>query len=596
MSDPKTYRKTRHPIPDLNSPTQDIPIKSSNFYRDFICKSVTVLFVLVLLTLFPSQTPDFISLTIPNRSWELLHLLFVGIAVCYGIFSWRNDDINFESHTHSKYDNTQTYLSRIFQVSTNSDDGFEIAFGFDEKNVIPTWNSRSLYNESVVARKNASFEHSDDKPLGLPVRSLRKSIIVNGGDLDLNVFSSSERFGNIRNGRIGDLGVDLEEELSKTGGVPSPVPWSSRTGMMEFNEEVGGFSFNSNSPSSMESEFNQLKSGSFQAPPTFASPNSSKSSSPHTASPNLQGSRFEDLSKTSRINGPEEACGFGSSMRYHSNSNLESESHLLKSYSFRSPLTFSTTNSNSTSPHKTSPSFRESVFESYSRKNRFNGSCVLGSSASTTQNSSSAFNSSQFGDGSFLENKPRRSNEGSLKMSGMEKEENLQAKTLGSSKSDEKIPPDLVKSVSRGKSVRTIRGSVQVGKVPSESEAASIENDGRRQNVDKHFHMQQQTNGRNQKQDKSDGFMDSEESGSEVDNMQVSSDSNSEKHIHDQEDDGNDEDEVTSTPISSAVPEAYEVDKKAGEFIAKFKEQIRLQKLASMEGSQRQHARRNSYW
>ncbi|KAK6919009.1 Protein of unknown function DUF761, plant [Dillenia turbinata] len=595
MSDPKTYRKPQHPIPDLNSPTQHIPIKSSNYYRNFVCKSIIVLFVLVLLPLFPSQAPDFISLTIPNGSWELLHLLFVGIAVCYGIFSWRNDDINIESQTHFKYDNAQTYLSRIFQVPANSEDGFETAFQFDEKNVIPTWNSGYLYNEPVIVNRNASFEHSDDKPLGLPVRSLRKSRIVNGSDLHLNGFSSSKRFGKIRNGRIGDLVVDLEEELSKNGGEPSPIPWSSRTGMMEFNEEVGRFSFNSNSLSSMESESNQLKSGSFQAPPTFSSPNSSKSSSSHKASPNLQDSIFEDLSRTGRINGPEEAIGFSSSMRYNSNSNMESEFHQLKSYSFHSPLTLSSTNSNSSSPHKTSPSFHESVFENNSRKNRFNGSSVLGSSASTTPNPSSAFNSSQFGDESFLENKTRRSNEHNLKMSSREREEIVQAKRLDSSNSDEKIPPNVVKSVSRGKSVRTIRGRV-VGKVSSESEAASMEDDRRKQNTDKHFYMQQQTNGRNQKQDRSDDFLDSVESGSEIEDMQVSSDSDSEEHEHDQEEDGDDKDEVTSTTTSSAVPEAYEVDKKAGEFIAKFKEQIRLQKLASMEGSQRQHTRRNSYW
>jgi len=72
-----------------------------------------------------------VSQTILNKFWELLHLLFIGIAVTYGLFSRRNSELDthleIETTLSSADDNAvaPSYVSKVFPVSTIFDDAYE---------------------------------------------------------------------------------------------------------------------------------------------------------------------------------------------------------------------------------------------------------------------------------------------------------------------------------------------------------------------------------------------------------------------------------------------------------------------------------------
>ncbi|CAA6657065.1 unnamed protein product [Spirodela intermedia] len=68
--------------------------------------------------IFPTQAPEFVNQTVITRSWELLHLLLVGLAVSYGLFSRRNafDPAAVEHLDGSKADNAPAFVSDLLQV------------------------------------------------------------------------------------------------------------------------------------------------------------------------------------------------------------------------------------------------------------------------------------------------------------------------------------------------------------------------------------------------------------------------------------------------------------------------------------------------
>ncbi|GAB4835019.1 hypothetical protein Ancab_033286 [Ancistrocladus abbreviatus] len=147
---------------------------------------------LVLILLFPSQAPDFINQSIFTRSRELLHLIFVGIVVSYGLFSRRNGDSVRENE--SKFDNAHSYISKLLHVSSVFDEEAGSPSGSDHTNKVQTWSSEYYRNEPpmvVLAEENSApgeKRNSDsgiaEKPLLLPVRSL-KSRLSDGNDGEL---------------------------------------------------------------------------------------------------------------------------------------------------------------------------------------------------------------------------------------------------------------------------------------------------------------------------------------------------------------------------------------------------------------------------
>ncbi|KAJ6791302.1 MICAL C-terminal-like protein [Iris pallida] len=216
-------------------------------FANFIYKAIFVCVLIALLPIFTSQSPEVANKTIITRSWELLHLLLVGIAISYGLFSRRNTDHDVDKEAQPKYDNTpQSYVSQVLQVSSvfDEEEAIESPRGpeFPDETESQTWNY-SQYNRGepvvMVAKENTEGSKVTTKPLFLPVRSLKS--------------------------------VEGDEDGGKAGVVlPSPIPWRSRSGRMEVKEAL------SPSISAFEAELGPSRVPSFRS----STPRSSASGTP----------------------------------------------------------------------------------------------------------------------------------------------------------------------------------------------------------------------------------------------------------------------------------------------------------------------------
>ncbi|XWS32417.1 hypothetical protein CRYUN_Cryun23aG0157800 [Craigia yunnanensis] len=114
-------------------------------YTRFVGKLLFFTFLIVAIPLFPSQAPDFINQTILNKFWELLHLMFIAIAVSYGLFGRRNVD-------NGNLDDSQLYVSVMFHVSSILEDGFDHSMYYSGQGKAGFFNA-----------KNGSFENPYDE-------------------------------------------------------------------------------------------------------------------------------------------------------------------------------------------------------------------------------------------------------------------------------------------------------------------------------------------------------------------------------------------------------------------------------------------------
>ncbi|KAJ4832003.1 hypothetical protein Tsubulata_025994 [Turnera subulata] len=297
---------------------QQSQASTSKLYSHFLYKALIVTIFLVILPLFPSQAPEFINQTLNTRGWEFLHLVFVGIAVSYGLFSKRNEETekeNSSSNNPSKFDNAQSYVSRFLQVSSVFDDETDHSPPRSDTNKVQTWSSQYYRNEPVVvvAEDHSSLEKEQrgissrigEKPLLLPVRSL-KSRVVDGDVNETSKESStgvpgsisrsnsgSKRFSSSsskrRNGEFGGLEKsELEEKVKDNVVLPSPIPWRSRSGRMEMKEGDNPPPLYDLPPSMEEPENNR----SFKAQVSRSSRSSSTNSSPKLSpSPSMSSPR-----------------------------------------------------------------------------------------------------------------------------------------------------------------------------------------------------------------------------------------------------------------------------------------------------------------
>ncbi|TKY65235.1 hypothetical protein E2542_SST08093 [Spatholobus suberectus] len=158
MADSSPYTKPHFPLSQFSSRIQPKPTNQGKSCSGFILKSLFLALFVIVLPLFPSQAPDFVSQTILNKFWELLHLLFIGIAVTYGLFSRRNSELDTHIEietTHSGADGATapSYVSKVFPASsTIFDDGGdgcenENPCGVDEKRMMMMmhcWNPQSF--------------------------------------------------------------------------------------------------------------------------------------------------------------------------------------------------------------------------------------------------------------------------------------------------------------------------------------------------------------------------------------------------------------------------------------------------------------------
>ncbi|KAF9687646.1 hypothetical protein SADUNF_Sadunf02G0114800 [Salix dunnii] len=157
MADPVSYSKPLSPLKELhNSKPITRTDKSLSFTDHKLCKPLFFVLFLFLIPLFPSQAPEFISQsTIFIKFRDLAPPLFIGLAVCYGLFSRRNvEDFDSEPPLHYSDDSQSSYVSRIFQVPPISYDGPEKLSRYDDKNVNQNLNSQYYSGESMVNGTN----------------------------------------------------------------------------------------------------------------------------------------------------------------------------------------------------------------------------------------------------------------------------------------------------------------------------------------------------------------------------------------------------------------------------------------------------------
>ncbi|XP_019421689.1 PREDICTED: uncharacterized protein LOC109331562 isoform X4 [Lupinus angustifolius] len=288
---------------------EEDPIK---FHNHFLYKAAIVAIFLVILPLFPSQAPEFINQTLHTRGWELLHLLLVGIAISYGLFSSRNNETDKEKENNmSKFDNAQILVSRVLQVSSFFEDGEADENSSSDSdhgiNKVQTWNNQHYRNEPVVVvaphedqggggiASASSRSRIGEKPLLLPVRSLKSRLsdddakYVNESQLPQlrpqfsdakvdndesstisslslnrsNSKTSSKRFSRNsskgRNDELEGVGDAKVENKMENVVLPSPIPWRSRSGRLEPKQQVEAPKQHASRPTMEESEFDKME-------------------------------------------------------------------------------------------------------------------------------------------------------------------------------------------------------------------------------------------------------------------------------------------------------------------------------------------------
>ena len=632
MADSSPYTRTHFPFSELNTTNPKCKGKS---FTNFFFKALFFAIFLLVLPLFPSQAPDFINQTILTKFWELIHLLFIGIAVSYGLFSSRNAQMGMEE-THSNFDNSVSYVSRMLNVTSIFEDGFENPCGSDEKrvifdsehmglpvcsngstvveeqcephfamyengfenpygcdqnNVVQAWNSQYFQGESVVVVAQPSYgldecgkpgSFIDYKPLGLPVRSLKSKVRKrDGAEFTSGSESSSGSRGSStsrssdstrRGGNFGDLGpMKLEQEFDEAAAaaaaaVASSIPWRSRSMRNGMRNRVGNGNRSAHfRPHSVdETQFESLKSQSFTSTASFSSHASSVSSS-QSVSSESQNSSTEALGKQKSSQGAFLEASLSPRIPKTGKGSL----NVLHSRHY---------SIGSASGREVSRSSEDELKE-WSRSRREDPRDSIGSASDRDVSRSSKDELKEWS--RSRREVPRDSKESSPDSSKL----NMS-------------PTSLTKAPSRGKSVRTIRasrlpaGAMKNGEICQNQidhkdekrrenlEEAYMRKDKAKvaveslmigtskQNLDNPYPM---PNGTNAMYHKKGEFSENaalgseQDSESEAESFQVSS-----------------EEDAVPGSVDDAGPYSDEVDKKAGEFIAKFREQIRLQKMASI--------------
>ncbi|CAK8562703.1 unnamed protein product [Lathyrus sativus] len=263
MSDSIQTTKPQKSTDNVKQNQQD----PNKFSYNFVYKATIVLIFFVILPLFPSQAPDFINQNLLTRNWELLHLLFVGIAISYGLFSRRNQEHDKDNNNNnSKFDSAQTLVSRFLQVSSFFEDETDHqnqSVESDEITKLQTWSNQNQHyrNKSMVVVapqvKDSVFEDEQsggeeiEKPLLLPVRSLKSRLSDDAGVLQSQSVDgssktgskrfSSNSFNRVRNyAEFEGVGEDKMKEKENVV-LASPIPWRSRSAsarMMEPKQEA----------------------------------------------------------------------------------------------------------------------------------------------------------------------------------------------------------------------------------------------------------------------------------------------------------------------------------------------------------------------
>ena len=658
MEEPSNYRKNAqfpHPEPNRGKP-----------FTHFLFKALLFASIIVVVPLFPSQAPEFIAESLITKFWELIHLLFIGIAVSYGLFCRRNAEIGIE--TESRLDSLQNDMSRMFHVSSSRcEDGYDNPYGFGEKRVIgetvvdeqwnlnpnfsstqnsniQAWNSQYFQGESmvVVARPNCGFSElgesrsvGDYKPLGLPVRSLRSRIrkresseVVCGnesGSGSLGSYSSFDESGNLE---FGDLGPqNLERRFDDAVASPSPIPWCSRSGRMETREKLNPISRPAHfRPLSVdETQFESLgmmRTPSLRSTVSFSSHASSMSSSQGDDSPScsvasvVTDSEAEDEVEETSFQGSSASSGALSPPKLMKSDVRKTKSNHGSSDSLASqspPKPMKSDVRKTKSNHGSSASLasqsppKPMKPDARKVKNYQGSSSSLGfpSLPNTMDDkaSSSALHTRGYSFGSLYDN-----DLGSPKDYLKELRESSRDDVFRSKESEPSFVNPEAKLASpkkaslRGKSVRTIRSSRLTKRSTDHGGMQGNQVDDVGDDIETEFSRGETTRSEGIHTPTSGNTKQSFDNLSLVTKLTLLEDQAGEVKEFSENVSAKPEEQaeikakmprlsLDSNDVDCAsvqgtrTPDSNEVDKKAGEFIAKFREQIRLQKVASMERS-----------
>lgn len=239
---------------DLNvSPIQRRQENNTGKISGIVLKGVFFAIVMALLPLIQKQSPQLMHYTNNpsiTRSWDLIPLLVVGLAVSYGLIARRPAAVaEKDENEEISVQGTQDYVQNMFDFASVFDD---INSGDD---VVLTKN-RSMWRpeEPLHVIADNEKENVTEKPLLLPIRSLKHSL-SNPQAFDFlcekenaDVSSSTPAMAAAaqsnskpwksevrRNGELFSVeSGNFEEELSnildndEPAVFRSPIPWSSR--------------------------------------------------------------------------------------------------------------------------------------------------------------------------------------------------------------------------------------------------------------------------------------------------------------------------------------------------------------------------------
>ncbi|KAI3804062.1 hypothetical protein L1987_32230 [Smallanthus sonchifolius] len=502
--------------PSSNSPVPTKPPKSKFILtRNFFSKSLIIILVLLVFFFFPSQVPEmFKETTIVTKLWELIYLLVIGIAACYGLFSRKIDSVHSSDESSAHADDT--YLSGISHISSIFEDGVQNSYGFEEKSLFEGFKgsgsrfsgigdgfgkkmNQCFVGESLVVINDESYVLEQlgrqNKP-NLGSKSLEsgagKSVVVEDS------CSSGWEWDDAENGKFrGVMPVKLEEKFKETDsdsdtdiGSRTPLSWRSKSMRLEKREDP--FAAEANEAS----HFRPLSVGDLDFKGLKSQP--VRSGIPSKINNLLEQEEFKGVEPNSRYK-----------KRYLNNETSFMESRPQES----STGSFSEMNNRGTEVVRDFNGTLEGNFEEVMKD------------FGKVKDADDTFDSRN--NAQFVRSKSQSSSIGASSERNMESFKNMLRKEEKTDISNSiPKPATIANTYRRGKSVRTNRSKEQV----LESKVKKSQTDDKVETTSK----------------------------TRIDAVNVKADE-----------------------LSDTEPHSGEVDRKAEEFIAKFREQIRLQKVAS---------------
>lgn len=231
--------------------------QAASVLQSFPFRAAVLALCVALLPLLPAQAPDVwagggAGQAFLAKAWELLHLLFVGIAVSYGLFSRKNsaDDDGRAGAAAAEKDAAAgpeptkadaRYAWRMFRDSIapfddDDDDGDVLVpdsppdGGGDGGGRASSWSALHRPAEPVVVVSTGGGgvrigQAADAQaPLSLPVRTLKPQPAQDATAGDVETPRARPR----RSSRDSAAGCACDETV-----LPSPIPWRSRSGRLD---------------------------------------------------------------------------------------------------------------------------------------------------------------------------------------------------------------------------------------------------------------------------------------------------------------------------------------------------------------------------